>query len=220
MSNLPDVIGALITEKLGEAGVPGSSIAMTALKGYFQRRSEAGREILLDELRSGEIDAAKVAAEDDCVAVIYRYLRASWEGTARINLRLLAKAIVGRLRTNTLVADEFMLHADALASLSRDEIILLATLHRCFACASAQTFFDKWAATERELSGKLGWEKPRITAIASRAQRSGYVVPETGLGPMVSELSYGPSPYFLDLCKTVDFDDALRREARAGDPLL
>ena len=108
MAMVPAVLGALIADGLSAIGAPGGSTVGEAVKGYLQRRSDTARDILLDEFRRAEIDAAKVAAQDDQIAVIYRYLRASWESSARVNLRLLAKAIVGRMRTNTLVADEFL----------------------------------------------------------------------------------------------------------------
>lgn len=94
MTNLPEIIHGLIID-----GMPGMAVA--ALKAYRQRLGEAATEILLDELQQGDVDAAKVAAEDERIAVVYRYLRASWEGAARVNLRLLAKAIAGRLPQST-----------------------------------------------------------------------------------------------------------------------
>ena len=154
-----------------------------------------------------------MAAHDDGIAVIHGYNRAAWEGRARINLRLLAKAITGQLRAGNLVADEFFLHAESLTGLSRDEIILLATMLHRFA-VSERSAYNKWADTEVELV-KHGWSKARILATAGRALRSGYIFPEAhGLGQMVVaiEFHYLPSPLFLNLCATVDFDDALRVE--------
>jgi hypothetical protein len=84
MSKLPEVLGTLIADGLGAIGVPGASTAGEAVKAYLQRRSDEAKEILFEEFRRGEIDAAEVAAEDDRVAVVCRYLRASWEGGARI----------------------------------------------------------------------------------------------------------------------------------------
>jgi hypothetical protein len=212
MSKLPDVLGALIADGLGAIAVPGASSAGEAVKGYLQRRSDEARAILLDEFRCGNIDAANVAAEDDRVAVVYRYLRASWEGSARVNRRLLAKAIVGRIRTNTLVADEFLPHADALATLSRDEIILLATMYLIRGTIGLETDklkFSSWAATLAQLQERC-WQTDRAEATAGRALRSGYVI----AGWRTSEMVYRLSPLLIDLCKTVDFDDALRRETQ------
>ena len=43
-------------------------------------------------------------------------MRAAREGAARLNLRLLAKAIAGKLRSGSLVAGEFLQYAEALGS--------------------------------------------------------------------------------------------------------
>jgi hypothetical protein len=213
MSRLPAVLSALISDGLGAIGMPGTSSAGEMVKAYFQRASDTATDILFDEFRRGEIDAANVAAEDDRVAAIYRYLRASWEGSARVNLRLLAKAIVGRIRTNTLVADEFLPHADALAALSRDEIVLLATMHQIHRFGDAPPINELWPPTVQKLEA-MGWSKDHVGAIAGRAMRSGYVLAASAW----SALSFRPSPMFLELCTTVDFTDALRREGHAVPP--
>jgi hypothetical protein len=209
MAKLPEIVGALVDAGLSAVGVPGGSAAGTLVSSYYQRRAITGREILLDELRRGEIDAAVVTSEDDCIAVIDRYLRASRDGSARVNLRLIAKAIVGALRTNTLVADDFMPHADALASLSRDEIILIAHVlaHQPIS-ETAEEAGEQWPTIVKAMEAK-GWNKEHVQATAARAQRSGYVL----AGSAFDDLSYRLSPLLMDLCKTVDFDDALRREA-------
>lgn len=214
MSKLPDVLGALIADGLGAIAVPGASSAGEAVKGYLQRRSDEARAILLDEFRRGNIEAANVAAEDDRVAVVYRYLRASWEGCARLNLRLLAKAIVGRIRSNTLVADEFLPHADALAALSRDEIILLAALYHIrgsIGVESDKFRMGSWVEALNQMR-KRAWDEERVEITAVRALRSGYLIGTW----RTSEMVYRLSSLFIDLCKTVDFDDALRREAKSG----
>jgi hypothetical protein len=45
-----------------------------------------------------------------------------------LNVRLLAKAIAGKLRAGSLVADEFLQYAEAIGSLSRDEIHVIGTM--------------------------------------------------------------------------------------------
>lgn len=187
------------------------------IKAYVQRRIDEARGILFEELSRGDILPSQAAGRDDLVAAIYHYFRSACMGAARVNLRLLAKGIAGRLRINALIADEFLPHADALASLSRDEIILLASLHRCFAVPDKSAHY-KWEAVENELTG-YGWDKARVLATAGRALRSGYVFPEAnGLGQMVVSIRflYKPSPLFLNLCQTIDFDDALQREKHAA----
>jgi hypothetical protein len=96
MAMLPEIVGALITDRLTAAGLPGASIPVSALKAFLKRRGDEARDILLEELRSGAIVPTQAAANDDAIAAVHRYLMASWQGSARVNLRLMAKAITGR----------------------------------------------------------------------------------------------------------------------------
>jgi hypothetical protein len=208
MSKLPAVLGALIADGLGLLGALGGSTAGEIIKAYLQRRTDEATDILLDELGRGDILPPQAAAKDDGVAVIYHYYRSACMGAARINLRLLAKGIVGRLTTNTLVADEFLPHVDALAALSRDEIILLATMIRIQQRFENAEPNGQWWRDAVAKLGEIGWNGDRAWAAAGRALRSGYVIVGSGYGA----LSYRMSPLLVDLCKTVDFDDALRGE--------
>lgn len=134
---------------------------------------------------------------------IYHYFRSAWMGAARINLRLLAQGIAGRMRTNTLVADDFLPHAEVLASLSRDEIVLLAELYRVHL---AEDTDRRWGVLLASM--KKDWSEDKIRAVAGRVTSSGYVVSNTSFG----SLTYSVSPMMLELCTTIDFHDALRRE--------
>src|SRR5438105_4782962 len=120
MTTLPAIIGALVSDAFELSGTHGGSVAGAVIGLYFRRRGEQARDILFEELRRANISDAQVAPEDDAIAVIIRYLRAAREGTARLNLRLLAKAIAGKLQSSGLVADEFLQYAQALATLSRE----------------------------------------------------------------------------------------------------
>jgi len=113
MTTLPEIIGAFVTDTFGLVGIPGGSVAAALTIGYFHRRDELARDILFEELRLANITDARAASEDDAIAVIVRYLRAAREGAARLNIRLLAKAIAGQVRSGSLVADEFLQYAEA-----------------------------------------------------------------------------------------------------------
>ena len=215
MANLPEILGSIVegAEWLKTGGI---SAGRAALAAYLKSRSAAAREILFEEVRTSGKLPEQVVAHDDGIAVIHGYMRAAWEGRARVNLRLLAKAITGQLQTGTLVADEFYLYAEALAGLSRDEIILIAALHRHHSKLpnvpedqmGEREKQAPWLATVEELQGN-GWSADKISAVAGRCQRSGLVIAKSAW----DDLAYKASPMLGDLCKTVDFDDALRREA-------
>lgn len=218
MKQVPELVGAMISDGLQLLDFLGGSTsgaaASVALKAFLQRKTSAGREILFDEVGRGNILPPQAAAQDDMIAVSYHYFRTACSGTARVNLRLMAKAIAGRLATSNLVADEFLAHVDALAALSRDEIVFIATMYRIKRQRSEvdeEDNDDLWHPTVEEL-GRIGWSLDRVRVAASRAQRSGYVLAASAWGGLLFQLS----PLLLDLCATVDFYDALRREGLAS----
>jgi len=204
MTNLPEMLGAIVTEGVGFLKTAGVTAGRAALAAYLNKRAADARDILFEELRSGHILPEQVAAEDDGVAVLYGFMRAAWEGKARVNMRLLAQAIKGQLQNGTLVADEFFLHAEALSALSRDEIVLLAALLRSHEQPGMNGL---WLSCMGALQA-IGWSKDKIVAVASRSLRSGFVTTGSGFGGLV----YAPSPMLFEVCKTVDFDDAMRKE--------
>jgi hypothetical protein len=209
MATLPEIFIELVGTGLETLDVPGTSAGKAALLGYLKRRSEDARKILFEEIAAGTAKPTDLY-NDDAVAIIAKYLRATEQGCARLNLRLLAKCIAGQLHRDRLVADEFLDHAESLASLSRDEVVLLAELYRVH--QTEQPAERRWGVFLFEM--KKTWSEDKIRAVAGRATRSGLVVAGSAYGTMV----YLPSPMLLDLCKTVDFRDALRREQKAGPP--
>jgi hypothetical protein len=221
MTTLPEIVGEFISDAITMAGeaakvsFPGAAIAGRAVARYLKRCREAARDILMDELRCANISGAQAASEDDAVEVIYRYLSAAQQGAARLNLRLLAKVIVGQFEAGRLVADEFLQFAEVLASLSRDEIIVIGTMYRAWCNVQQQarerpttvSGIDPWDVAKRELSTK-GWNDDRAITAATRSQRSGLLTSKTVYGGQ----AFVVSPMLIELGATVDFDDALRSE--------
>jgi hypothetical protein len=227
MTTLPEIIGAFVSDAFELTGTHGGSVAGAIIGRYFRRRTEQARDILFEELRQANISDAQAVSEDDAIAVIVRYLRAAREGAARLNLRLLAKAIAGKLRTGSLVADEFLQYAEALAALSRDEIQVIGTMYRYWRAhqdlastdpqEAARKYGDPWGLASQELM-RRGMKEELIYSIASRAQRSGLIYPMSGIGGFsdtasVGNLVFRVSPLLIELGTTIDFEDALRREA-------
>lgn len=110
-------------------GIPAETVS-EVYRQVGQRRLEAAHSRLLEELRAGQITLIDAGAQDDFIAIWHRYFRAAQEGAARTNLRLMARIIAGMAGRRSLVADQFLHYADILAGLRRDELILVATLHR------------------------------------------------------------------------------------------
>jgi len=132
-----------------------------------------------------------------------------------MNLRLLAKAIAGQYRASKLVADEFLAVADTLATLTREEVIVIGALYRVH-MLQAQRPVDlgttlpehAWIVAQRDLIAE-GMDSDLVRASITMAQRTGLIfVGET----MDDQGAFRPSPKLLELGRTVDFQDALRRE--------
>ena len=89
-------VAAVFGDTLSFVGVP-TGTATRLLQSVFRRRTETARDIFLDEMRHGEktMDADEV---EEAVTVVYRYRRAAQEGSARANLRVMARAIDGQAR--------------------------------------------------------------------------------------------------------------------------
>ena len=126
---VPALLSAAVKEVLNLTKLPGGNLLGVAIEQLFRHRAEVARDILLDELRGA--DKTLAAAEiEEAAAIFYRYMRAAQEGGARLNLRLMAKVIAGQAHRGNLLADEFLYYADMLASLRREEILVLGTLYR------------------------------------------------------------------------------------------
>jgi hypothetical protein len=120
--------GDLIFWKLLEYGVEKSGELV--LDKLLRNRRTAAQAILREELARGTKSLHDVP-DEDAAAAVFRYLRAAQEGTARRNLRLMAQVMANlEPKSPTLYADEFLALADTLASMRREELIVVAALYR------------------------------------------------------------------------------------------
>jgi len=120
-----------------------------------KRKAKITAEILLDELARGNAHLQDAADVDEVAAMVFECAFAAQRGAARRNLRLLAQVLVGIIRQGPpLYADEFLRWSRVLADLSREEIILLATLHKHWQeNKSSKEVTIPVAATKAELVG-------------------------------------------------------------------
>ncbi|HAO2892235.1 TPA: hypothetical protein IHM15_004852, partial [Escherichia coli] len=100
-----------------------------ALSKLLHSRAAAAREILVEEIKLGVKDSTEISPED-AAAITFRYMRAATEGTARLNLRLLAAVASGQTQAPAFYADDFLAIADALSGLRREEIIVLGVVQQ------------------------------------------------------------------------------------------
>ncbi len=207
------------------ANVPGGGLVAFAAKEAFSwllaGRHEAAREILLEELRNGE---KRLPPEqiDEGVAIVYRYFRAAQEGSARLNLRLMAKAIAGQVQKQDLIADEFLSLADLIASLRRHEVLLLAEIHKGWNSSAIKKIesIDKpkalLEALEKELALAPAVFQDREAILASSAAlvRTGLLVslPSLPAHTATRNLEYKPTRNLDRLMELAPLEAAIRRE--------
>lgn len=127
--SLIELAGSITSDALALFGVPTATL-QHALGQHVAGRIEIARDTLLDEVRRGKVDMLVAASQDDAIGVIYRYCLAPRDNAARLNLRLLAKVIVGQAKRDRLYAAEFNRYANTLATMTRDEVVVIAALHR------------------------------------------------------------------------------------------
>ncbi len=206
MDKSPVLLSGFVTDAIGEilsygAGTLGA-VAGIALSELMKKRAEDAREIALDELRRGAVTLREAGEPEEVVAVLHRYLREAREGRARLNLRLMAKIMAGQAYRGNLVADEFLYYADLVASLRREEVMLVAAVLK----------------HDGDMSRIAAELVPQPFASSSDLNAASAAVTRTGLiyndneGLSTTANRYRPSPLLKRLAQLVRFDDALRQE--------
>lgn len=143
-----------------------------------------------------------------------RYNRAAQEGAARLNLRLMAKVIAGQVRHDVLYADEFLRHAEVLAGLRREEVMLLGALQRHWWASDLQeqSGLDRGNEARRRVIGELVPlpfpDVLEFSAAEAATVRTGFLAGWDTMGGAV----YGPTRAFERLCRLIGLDSALEAE--------
>lgn len=191
---MSETLVAVIGDVFSLAGLLGGNVAGLAFKKLLGARLNSARDILFAELAAGATSPAE-AASDESVAIVYRYLRSAQEGAARLNLRLLAAVFTGQIKGGAIAADEFLYYADILASLKRNEVILLGVMHRVWAQRQDDSseltvpiVNDLQRAIINEVVPPVFATAEDVSATAGALQRTGLVA------PMLPGFSFGKQP--------------------------
>ncbi len=222
MTNLlPLALGAAVSDILASYASPVAALGGAGLSAVVAKllryRLDVAREILLEEVSRGEKTLHDLGEVDELAAITFRYARAAQEGTARLNLRLMAKVIAGQAQAGPLVADEFLAWADVLASLRREEVILLAEMVRVRADLQAhhpEEAPQQWLGKIRDvLAGRMipshFSSEDELAATELGLSRTGLVV---GLIIYSGGPRHAPSPLMDELQALAPFQGALREE--------
>jgi hypothetical protein len=121
---LKNISVAGLADVLGLFGVP-TATASAIYAGILEKRKSDALEILFSELRQGNFENID---QYELISAIARFQRDAMEGIAKNNLHLLARTICGMGNKKALVASSFHKYADALSSLTVDEIVVLGCM--------------------------------------------------------------------------------------------
>lgn len=206
---------------LGLWGIPTNSI-QELWNQHQEKVLSSSRDVLLEEIEKGNFNNV---ADDDKISILHRYTQAAMNGVARINLRLLAKAINSLIKGNglskTIYANEFNRYASSLESLSNEEIHLLANMYQYRQNANPPcsritpngiTFendfiqnFAKHYKYEHNITDE------QYKSMCCALLRTGFLYPVN----YVRDTYYALSPVFDEIVELVDFQDAFDKEKKS-----
>lgn len=118
---------AMISDVLSYFQIPGAGTVLGVYEKILEKRRTEALHILLTEIRQGNFANLD---RDETVSVIARYLRDAQEGTAKNNLKILAKTIKGMADQENLIAITFNRYASVISALTQNEIELLGFMAR------------------------------------------------------------------------------------------
>lgn len=187
---------------------------------HCEKKLEESRDILVDEIQQGDFSRLD---DDDKVSLLYRYTQAAMNGAARINLRLLAKAINSLAQNEKLAspiyANEFNRYATVLETLSDEEIQLLASMYDyrtkvlpTYSTISADghiSYNNDYVqnfAKHYKYQNKIS--DAEYVSLCTSLLRTGLIYPVN----YVRDTKYILSPFFDKIISLVDFQDALNKE--------
>jgi hypothetical protein len=185
-------------------GLPGGNVLVEAVQAVQDRRQRQAREILLEELRQGEAFIERVEEIDEIAAMLLKYVRMAEEGTARLNLRMMAMIIRGMSIKRTLVASKFLYYASFIAALGREEVIAITTLYKNERINSPRS--RARLDTKAELVPSIFPTEEHLNGALQAASRTGLVIPRSGWGSLV----YETTPLMEEVASLAPLQDALR----------
>jgi hypothetical protein len=212
-------MAAMAADYLSYEGFPGGATLGEAARRIVAWRLERALGISLDELRRGKRDIVDVSQHDEVAAILFRYQRAAIEGTARLNLRLMASIAAGQSARGRIVADEFLAWSDSIANLRREEVILLIEMLRAEqevpsnitpAERNLWPLTGKWEAVQRVVVPDPFSSLEEVLAAAAAASRSGLVAAVSGSIDM--PVTFATTSRLATLIDLAPLEDALGRE--------
>ena len=215
-----NITNSIIIDVVSLFKIPTTTI-QTLWMQHCEQKIIDSRDILFDEIKDGCFNNI---GNDDKVSILHRYMQAAMNGSARINLRLLAKAINSLANGEKLIkpiyANEFNRYAQVLENISVEEIHLIASMYEYRKNAQPSHILTTRNGIEykddflhnfsRHYCYKNKISEKQYISMCSALLRTGLVYPNT----YIRGVAYDLSPFFDEIIELVDFQDALNKETK------
>jgi hypothetical protein len=211
-AKLPDSFAALARE-LWVAAASKTGALSAPLGRVLGWRLEEAEEILDSELRQIKGRLTRVGEVEEAAGMVLRYIRAAEEGASQINLRIMAKVIRGLAARSRPKAADFLRYAEAVASLTVEEICIIACLLEKTAeldeMGLAKDRDNKaWSMMIDDLVPRMFTDQQHVAEILLGASRTGLVTKAAPfkLGPFCT------TPLLHDLAELASLQRAIVEE--------
>lgn len=209
---LPDSFAALASE-LWVASSGSVGLLSSALGRVLSWRLEEAEDILHSELSQIKRRLTRVGEVEEATGMVLRYIRAAQEGTCQLNLRIMAKVIRGLAARSPAKASEFLRYADAVASLTVEEIsvvtcLLEKTVELEELGLAKERDNQAWSQMIDDLVPNMFTDQQHVAEILLAASRTGLVTKAAPfkLGPFCT------TPFLHDLAELASLQRAITEE--------
>lgn len=114
-------------------GLPTASLANaieSTIHTLLRKRNDQAFELLLEEIRDGIFPSRTEEDISDLLGMMLRYQRAAIEGSAKINLRIMARVFKGLCQKDVIYPEKFQNFANRIADLTIEEIQTIALVYQ------------------------------------------------------------------------------------------
>lgn len=211
-NKLPDSF-AVLARELWVASSCRADLLSSALGRVLSWRLEEAEEILDSELQQIKRRLTRVGEVEEAAGMVLRYIRAAQEGTSHINLRIMAKTIRGIADRSRAKASDFLRYADAVASLTAEEIcVITCLLEKTVELDEVSISKDRdnkaWSQMIGDLVPRMFTDQQHVAEILLAASRTGLVTKAAPfkLGPFCT------TPFLHDLAELASLQRAITEE--------
>ena len=211
-NKLPDSF-AMLASELWVASSGNASLLSAALGRVLGWRLEEAEDILDSELRQVKRRLTRVGEVEEAAGMVLRYIRAAQEGTSQINLRIMAKVIRGLAARSRARASDFLRYAEAVASLTVEEIcVVTCLLEKTVELDELGHSKDRdnkaWSQMINDLVPRMFTDQQHVAEIMLSASRTGLVTKAAPfkLGPFCT------TPFLHDLAELASLQRAITEE--------